>query len=163
MIAREPEDAAAAYPVKAAVSDVSNIKIASQQRQRRTCGSHSIETRVLFGIVLDARVGSGKRLQQSRLRVAVECPVVDLAHRLHRKVAGFLSAFVTAHAISHDRQTSLAGELFLAGRLPIQKASSLFSRWHPTSLRLATSMPVLIFMTANSGAPQSETADVERE
>ena len=46
----------------------------------------------------------GKRLDQSGLRiVAWKRLIVDFANRLHCEAAGFLAAFVSAHAVGNDR------------------------------------------------------------
>src|ERR1700732_3645600 len=46
---------------------------------------------------------------------------IDLHRRFHRQTPRFLTAFVAAHAVRHNRQPSLAQELLIILRLPIAK------------------------------------------
>ena len=66
-------------------------------------------------------MGGQKRIEQGWLRIACEVAVVKVAYGLDGNAAGFLSAFVAAHAIGHDSQAPFAAEFLVAVRLPIEK------------------------------------------
>jgi hypothetical protein len=73
-----------------------------------------------IGIVLNAGVSRGKRLHQSRLRIVVEGLIINFANSLNRQAAGFLAAFVAAHAVGNHSESSLALEFLIADWLPIE-------------------------------------------
>src|SRR5437764_5028089 len=66
-------------------------------------------------------MGRGKRLHQCGLRVITETLIVDLANRLHRQAAGFLTALVSAHTVGNHGESALALKFCFTGRLPIKK------------------------------------------
>jgi hypothetical protein len=75
---------------------------------------------MLLGVVLNAGVSCGERIDQSRLRIVMETLVVNFANGLNGKAAGFLAAFVAAHAVGDDSEATLALEFGRAGGLPIE-------------------------------------------
>ena len=66
-------------------------------------------------------MSGGEGLDQGRLRICAESVVVDAANGLDGEAAGFLSAFVTAHAVGHHRQAALAAKVLVGDWLPIKK------------------------------------------
>ena len=58
-------------------------------------------------------------LQQPGARIAGVGLGIDLFDGLNRDAAGFLAAFVSAHAVRHNGQPALQRELRIAGRFPV--------------------------------------------
>src|SRR4029079_9467813 len=71
------------------------------------------------GVFLDAMVRCLEALQKPATRVPYSAIRVGLFDGLNRDAAGFLAAFVSAHAIRHNGQPALDWELQIVGRLPI--------------------------------------------
>src|ERR1700687_2304425 len=90
-------------------------------RRRRAGGSHAPQFRMGKAILPDLLVGRLQSLNQRRLRIVAAKVAIDLHQCFHRQTARFLTAFVAAHAVRHNRQTTLAQELPVALRLPITK------------------------------------------
>ena len=55
------------------------------------------------------------------MRVAREFIVVDAAHGFDGEAAGFLPAFISAHAIGDDGQTAFAQKVIVGVGLPVKK------------------------------------------
>ncbi len=66
-------------------------------------------------------MGRLQGLVQGRLRVIATKIAVDRNQRFHREAAGFLTAFVAAHAVRNHGEAALAQELLIVFRLPITK------------------------------------------
>ena len=100
---------------------MSEVELAIHDGESSAGGAHAIKLRVLEGIALDAVVGSEKGIQQCRLGIAGEIAIVEMADGLDRDPAGFLTAFVSTHAVGHDGEAPLAAEFLICIRLPVEK------------------------------------------
>ena len=76
---------------------------------------------MIEGEAMDRVVGGLNGREQCRLRVAGGIAFINVTHGFHGDAAGFLAAFVSAHAIGNDRKPPLLVELFVGIRLPIDK------------------------------------------
>src|SRR5208283_2247442 len=56
---------------------------------------------------------------QQRLGIPAGSLGKNFLDGLNRDAAGFLSTFVAAHAVGHDRQSALAREFLVVGGLPV--------------------------------------------
>src|ERR1700730_13145446 len=120
MIPGELRNSGPTHQVKATVADVREIDLAASQNEGGTGCAHPVKLRMLLSIVLDAFVGGREGGKQSCLRSISEVLGIDLADSLHCQTAGFLSAFVSAHAIGNYGQPALTQVLLVAGGLPIK-------------------------------------------
>src|SRR5579862_1159119 len=119
MIPRQTGCALASDQVETAVADMRKRKLSVDDGQRCACGAHAAELRMFEGIALDRVVPGLQAGAQAGLRVAAEVVIVDVAHGLDGKPAGFQAAFVSAHAVGDDGKTPFAAELVFTLRLPI--------------------------------------------
>ena len=75
---------------------------------------------MFFGVALNVAVRGFQSLQQGLLRVVVEFAVVDVANGFDGKTAGFLSTFVSAHAVGDDGEAALAAKVLVGVRFPVE-------------------------------------------
>src|SRR5882672_10128606 len=120
MIASQAQNARAAHQVKAAVANVRKIELAAPQNQGCAGGAHAVEGGMMLCIILNASVRGSKRLDQSSPGIVADGTIIDFANGFNRHAAGFLAALVSSHAVGNYRESSLALEFFVAGRLPIE-------------------------------------------
>ena len=73
----------------------------------------------LTRVSLNATVGSLKSGQQPGTGIPHGCVGVHLFDRLDCDTAGFLPAFISAHAVGHDGQPALQRKIVIVSRLPI--------------------------------------------
>jgi hypothetical protein len=73
------------------------------------------------GVFQNAFVSDLKSGEQERLHVRVGSFGKNFLDGIDGDAAGFLAAFVTAHAIGYYGQPALARKLFVVGRLPVSK------------------------------------------
>src|SRR5947209_20421108 len=121
MVTSEAHDASIANQVQAAIADMSKIQLPLVQNQRCAGCPHAVENGMSYGISKDACVGCGKRFNQCRLRIVTRTLIVDFANGFHGEATGFLTAFVSAHAVGDDSQSSFALKFGVACRLPIKE------------------------------------------
>jgi hypothetical protein len=120
MIAGETQDACAAHQVEAAIADVREIKLAGANNHGGAGGSHALKCRMHFCILLNAGVSRVEGLDERRLRIVVQGLFIHFANGLNGEAAGFLAAFVAAHAVCNHGESPFAAEFFVAGGLPIE-------------------------------------------
>ena len=75
---------------------------------------------MFFGVALDVAVSGVEGAEQSALRIAVKFGIVDMAHGFDGEAAGFLSAFVSAHAVGDYGEAALAAEFVVGVGLPVE-------------------------------------------
>jgi len=119
MIAGEAGDGFSANQIEAAIADMGEMELAADDGERGAGGSHAVELGMLLSETLNVLMSRLKGRGERGLRVAVERVVVDAAHGLDREAAGFLSAFVTAHAVGDNGEAALAAEVLVGIGLPV--------------------------------------------
>src|ERR1700727_2577255 len=119
MVSSQSRDVRTPHQIKAAVSDVSKKKLAAPDDKGGARGSHPVKLGMSYGICLNPFVSSGKCFEQGDVRIVPDDVVVDFTDRLYRQPAGFLAAFVSAHAVGDYRQPSLTFK-FCSDRLPFE-------------------------------------------
>lgn len=120
VIAGKTSNGRAANEVEATIAHMREAELATYYGQGGTGSSHSVELRMLNRITLDAFVSCRKALDQRGLRIVMKSALVDVAYRFDRQLAGFLSAFVSAHAVGYDRKTALTVEFLVGIGLPVK-------------------------------------------
>src|SRR5450755_5182416 len=120
MIPREPFDGIGADQIEATVADMREAELAVDDGQSSTGGPHAVELRMFHGIALNVLVSGVEGLDEGSLRIAAKVVVVDAAHGFDGEAAGFLSAFVAAHAIGNHSETAFAAEVGVGIWLPIE-------------------------------------------
>ena len=105
--------------IEPAIADVSEIQAVLEHSDRRTRRPHAMQVRILLRIVLDAVMGYVEAVEQPGARIAGDAVGIYLFDDFNRDAAGFLAAFVPAHAVGDDRQPALEPELLIVRRLPI--------------------------------------------
>src|ERR1700674_568803 len=88
-------------------------------RRRRAGRSHAPQFRMRKAVLPDLVMCRLQSLDQRRLRVVAAEVAIDRHQRFHRQKGRFLTTFVAAHAVRHNRQPALAQELPVVLRLPI--------------------------------------------
>src|ERR1700757_2080775 len=121
MVAGEAGDAFAANQVKTAIADMGKVELAADDRQSRTSRSHALKFRMLEGIALDHLMSGLQSGDQGSLGVASEIAIVNMTHGFHRETAGFLAAFVSAHAVGDGSETAFAAEIIVRIGLPVKE------------------------------------------
>src|ERR1700730_424902 len=119
MIMSEARDGRIADQVQPAIPDVRVVEQVVEQSNRSARGPHTVQVRVLGSILLDTIVGGLKTREQPGAGIANGRIGIQFFDRLHRDAAGFLAAFISAHAVGHDGQPALQRELLIAGRFPV--------------------------------------------
>ncbi len=99
VIAGETQDFGGAHQVKAAVTNMREVKLPVMKHERGAGGAHSLESGIPLGIIQNPGVGHGKRFHQSCSRIMLETPVINLSHGFNCESASFLAALVSAHAV----------------------------------------------------------------
>jgi hypothetical protein len=75
---------------------------------------------MFLGIALDRLVSCLKPENEARPRITAEVRIVDEANSLDSQPTGLLSAFVAAHSIGDDGESSFAAKHGLRFRFPIE-------------------------------------------
>src|SRR5262249_14003648 len=83
--------------------------------------SHALHFGMFHPIALNLRVSGLECRDEGMLWVFAKLAVIEVAHGFHCEPASLLAAFVSAHAVSDYRQTSLALKLGFRVGLPIKK------------------------------------------
>ena len=120
VVAREALGGLAADQVQTAVADVREKKLVIDDCESGAGGPHTTELRMLETVALDSIVRSLQTDGQSCLRIAAEVMVIDVAHGLDGKAAGFLTTFVSTHAVGNDGQAALVEKFVLGLRFPVK-------------------------------------------
>src|SRR5579864_3838862 len=120
MIASQAGDTVRTHEVDARVANVRKAEFTIDDRQGSTSGSHAMKLGVIVSVALDVLVRRTEGMEQGSLRAAIEAAVIEVADGFDGKAAGFLSAFVSAHAIGDDGEASLDAEIVVVLGLPIE-------------------------------------------
>jgi len=120
MIPGETGDGFGTHEVQAAVANMGKAKFAADDGKGSAGSSHAVKFRMFLGIALDVLMRHREGFDQSVLRIAVEGAVVDVAHSIDSEAAGFLSAFVTTHAVGDDGEAAFAEKFFVRVGFPVE-------------------------------------------
>src|SRR5712692_5039302 len=118
VVLREVGDRRTANAIQPAIADMSKIKVAVVEGERSAGRAHAAQVRVVSGTAADRFVGSLESVQKSSLRVRGRFQV-DVPNNFHRQAAGHLTAFVAAHAVSHNGEPALPSKVLVAFRLAV--------------------------------------------
>jgi len=120
MIAGEAGDGFSANQVEAAIADMGEMELAADDGERGACGSHAVELWMLLGKTLNVLMRRFERCGERGLRVTVKGVVIHAANGLDREAAGFLSAFVSTHAVGDHGEAAFAAEVLVGIGLPVE-------------------------------------------
>ena len=121
MITGEAGDAVFANQINSAITDVGEVELRTDDCDGGAGGAHAVKFRVLGGEELNLLVSGDKGGDERLLGIAGEVAIVDITDGLDGKAAGFLPAFVSAHAIGDDGQAAFAAKVGVRGGLPVSE------------------------------------------
>src|ERR1041384_1216574 len=119
LVAGQRENFGIAGEIEAAVAYVGIIKIVANYCYGSAGCAHAVQFGMFFGVLFDALMRGAECCYQYRLDVTFTTICVNLFNGLNGQVAGFLSAFVAAHAVSNADQAALALKGLFAGGFPV--------------------------------------------
>src|SRR5712692_798936 len=121
MVARNLRDLPLPDQVEPRVPDMHVMQRVPDQRDRGAGRSHPAQSRMRKAVLPDSLVASLQSLVHCLLGIVAVLVAIKRRHDLYRQMAGFLAAFVAAHAIGHDCQPTFAEKLLIILRLKIAK------------------------------------------
>jgi len=121
MIVSQTGNSLSSRQIQTAIADVCLIELVVKKNDRRGCSPHAVQFWMPGSVVQDAFVCDLKAGEKKRLHVRIGSFGENLFDGIDRDAAGLLSTFVPTHAVGHDRQPPLAGELLVGGRLPVSE------------------------------------------
>ena len=89
------------------------------QGERGAGGTHALQFRMFVRIAPDPIMSFQKPFHESSTWIGRRLMPVDLEHSFNREPAGFLSPFITTHAVGNHGESAYALEIALRLRLPI--------------------------------------------
>lgn len=119
MIAGYPAHLLLVHSVQPAVSNVAIKELLPYQNDRGGRSAHAAEFGVLGCKSHNLLMGFAKPGKELRLRVTFKLLSVNPLDGFDGNAAGLLPAFVTTHAVGHNRQSALTLKLCVIGWLPI--------------------------------------------
>ena len=110
-----------AHQIEAAVSNVSKIKLAAADDERRAGGAHAVKSGMLLRVFRIPFVGRRECFHAGQCADRPpDHTVINFANRFYRQPAGLLAALVSPHTIGDYGQPSLPLEFSIRCRFPIK-------------------------------------------
>src|ERR1700678_1965010 len=110
MVSGKARDMRITQKIHPAIAHMGKMKLTATNHYRGAGCSHPVKFGMLYGIRLNALVSSGERFHQSCLRIVSYNFVIPFADCLNCEATCLLAAFVSAHAVGYNCQSSLALE-----------------------------------------------------